>query len=171
MSSLILKIKSCSLTRQNLCNISQAADVLKHAYSAHSNPPAEIIASFKEFWQRDEDVRIFCNETWRIVDYLCIFLYVSKVQTDVTDEEDIETVFGGSGSIHYWKMWTSIFGIQFFKRSSKDLRSDNNQAVLRNFFRGSEATVENIRAFISLEYKNLSEMNKVEIKERVVEIM
>lgn len=145
--------------------------MLKDAYATDENPPTEIISSFKNFWQSDEDVLIFCNDTWRIVDYICIYLYVIFVQDDVTDTDDIEAIFGGSGSVHYWKLWTSLFNIKWFKRNSADLRADDSQRAFRNFFRGMTDTVNNIRKFISIEYSDLDEVSKAEVKQRVIQIL
>lgn len=166
--ALINTIKLNAYTRADLMNDEVAKKTLKNSYLKQEDPPEVVLDSFKKFWIQDEDIHVFCNETWRIIDYLCIFLYILCIQEDVTKNKDMISLIGGSGSVHYWKIWTTLFGIKWFKRSSKDLRADDNQAVFRNFFRGSTDTVASICTFISSEYKNINELYKTEVKERVM---
>lgn len=141
-------LDSENFTQHDLQQTDKIEHLLKFAFDTVQSPDEEHVQSVKALFFKTT-LNDFKSKLYQYSAYVATFLWVDRVQKIVTDPIEKQRILTAGSVTSSYKLYCSLKGINYVKRTTQDLMSDRNVLTFAYTFRCSAEISQRMRIFIN----------------------
>lgn len=162
LQRIIQYIKKEKLSEQDLQSEDEICKLLKYAFESDRKPGDDHVESVKALF-KDTTVQDFKKHLYRYSEIISMYLWVDRVQKEVTDPQEKNRILGGEPvNSNGYKLYCVLTDTEYVEKEKSTLSKDQNVNLFKNVLKTSKSKV--LKSFIKAHFRNdFSDQEKLEI--------